>query len=463
MQERARERRKFRRVRQVLTWPRAGLVAAVLFAMSSSGKMAAAESSAEQRASPEGPATVLLEYKETSYPMLARDVSVKAAPNRLLKEPAPAAGQVFRGVMQFGNSPSNALAFVWQTEPRRLFLDLNRNFDLTDDPAGMFSGRAAFAVSGAYHQVFTNVPLSFPATSRGAPMLVNLELSCSERDRRVVAIAELRSFWQSKVTWGGQEWQLGLLPNLSDSPGSFRQGQVLLRPWEERNRAFQGACEPLDARMMGGYWRDVMLRAPDTFAVGPRVFFAGQTCQLDWTAEPQGCREKFVLRLTGQPTALGEMKISGSHIRRLVLEGEPCLVVLAHPEASVRVPVGRYYPRCVWLQKGRTEAYFRFGVLTLGKTTVLDEVTGAQLPVMAPPPPERVVVDERRPGMISVGGPLTNCVSATHRGRELFLSYKLLGAGGGEYRPVGRDFEEQPQFTIREGGLRVGAGKFEFG
>ena len=45
----------------------------------------------------------------------------------------------------------------------------------------------------------------------------------------------------------------------------------------------------------------------------------------------------------------------------------------------------------------------------------------------------------------------------------MFLSYRLLGAGGGEYRPVGEGFEEQPQFTIREGGVRVGTGKFEFG
>ena len=185
---------------------------------------------------------------------------------------------------------------------------------------------------------------------------------------------------------------------------------------------------------------------------------------MDWTAEPQRCADKFVLRLTEQPTVLGELRIAGRFIRRLVLEGGPCVVVLAPPEPSVRVPVGRYYARCVGLQRGRAEAYFRFGTPASGKVTVMDEVTGAQLPMISPPPPEQaVVVDEARPQVMEVGGPLTNCVSATHRGQELFLSYRLLGAGGAEYRPLGGDFAWQPQFAIREGNSQVGAGKFEFG
>ena len=290
------------------------------------------------------------------------------------------------------------------------------------------------------------------ASPAGTPMLVDLEFSYSERSDRMVVNAALRSFWQGKVIWGGHEWQLGLVPSLSDQPGSFRQGQVLIRPWKEHDRAFKARCEPRDTRMMGGAWRDQVLSAPDTFAVGPSVFFGGLACRLDWAAEPQRCEEKFALRLIGQPTALGELRITGRFIRRLMLEGGPCVVVLAHPESSVRVPVGRYYARCVRLQRGRTEAYFMFSAPASGRVTVMDEVTGAQLPVISPPPPDQAVaVDGGRPQVMAVGGPLTNCISATHRGRELFLRYRLLGAGGAEYRPLGEDFAWQPQFTIREG------------
>ena len=453
-----------RMVRQLLTGRGAGLIAAALLTATFPGSAKTVESSADEAGSSERKATVLLEYQETGYPVLYRNVLVQAAPSRSTEEQAVAPARIHHGVLRFGNDPSNAVAFVWQTGLRRLILDLNHNPERAGDPERAFSGRELFSVPGGCHQVFTNVHLSFPATSAGAPMMMDLEMAYSGRDHKIVVVAALRSLWQGKVSWGGQEWQVGLVPNLSDRAGSLRQGQLLLRPWDERDKAFQGRCDPLDTRMMGGYWRDVVLRAPETFAVGPGVFFGGQAGQLDWAADPRGCGEKLAVELAARPAALGDLRISGSSIRRLVLEGGPFVVVLAHPEASVRVPVGSYYPRSVWLQRGRTEAYFRFGVPTSGKVSVMDEITGAQLPIISSRPAGQVVVvDGGRPGLMLVGGPLTNCVSATHAGREVHLGYQLRGVGGGEYRPVGRDFDSEPQFTIREGGLRVGGGKFEFG
>ena len=45
------------------------------------------------------------------------------------------------------------------------------------------------------------------------------------------------------MTVAGHEWQLGLVQNISDQPGSFQRGQLLLRPWEERDKRFSGSCE----------------------------------------------------------------------------------------------------------------------------------------------------------------------------------------------------------------------------
>lgn len=95
---------------------------------------------------------------------------------------------------------------------------------------------------------------------------------------------------------------------------------------------------------------------------------------------------------------------------------------------------------------------------------VVEEITGSQMPVLGPPPPEQaVVVDADRTAVLAVGGPLTNSVSAAHRGRNLLLSYRLIGAGGGEYwLEAGRD-RKPPQVTIRQTGKRIGSGQFEFG
>jgi hypothetical protein len=447
-------------------WPKAALAATVVLAMTGRGSVSGREDSARPGVPAGTVTTVPLEYQETTYQFLYRDVPVERRLTPFPKEPAVAPGPVVRGVLKFGGNPSDAIPFVWQGGAKKLFLDLNRNQDLTDDPAGVCSAKLLFSATPSFlHQMFTNLHLSFPASSSGAPMRVDLcfMMDTARRPDRVICTAELRSYWQGKVTREGQDWQVGLMQNLSDQPGSFRHGQLLLRPWEERNNWFMASCEkPEDT--LGVPWEgmDWMARASEAFAFSPRVFFEGHAYQLDWGAEPRGREEKLALRLTEQPTALGDLGITGSFVQRLVLTGDTYMVVLAQPAASVKVPAGRYHPYRVRLKQGKAEAYFNFGVPQTGMANVMEEVTGAQMPVISPPPPEQaVVVEEQRAAVLVMGGPLTNCVSATHRGRNLLLSYRLIGAGGGEYR-LCHDWRP-PQFTIGRSGKRIGSGQFEFG
>jgi hypothetical protein len=412
--------------------------------------------------------TVPLEYQETSFQFLFRNVPVERRLAPFPQEPALAHGAVVRGMLKFGGNLSNAIPFVWEGGAKKLHLDLNRNQDLTDDPAGVVPATALFSVGPSFiHQVFTNVPLSFPATSAGAPMLVDLELGLdlARHPGEPLFTACLHSYWQGKVTREGHDWQVGLMQNLSDQPGSFQQGELLLRPWEERNKRFIASCEvPMDTLALAWTGKNWMVRASDAFAFSPKVFFEGHACQLDWSAEPRGREESLALRLTEQQTALGELRITGSYIQRLVLTGGPYMVVLNQPAASVKLPLGRYHPYRVWLQQGKAEAYFNYGMPQSGMANVVEEITGSQMPVLGPPPPEQaVVVDAERTAVLAVGGPLTNSVSAAHRGRNLLLSYRLIGAGGGEYwLEAGRD-RKPPQVTIRQTGKRIGSGQLEFG
>ena len=451
------------------TRPGGALLAAALLATACPDNVLGREAPA-QPATPSGAVTTVpLEYQETSYQFMYRDVPIECRVAPFPKEPASAPGPVVRGVLKFGGNPSNAIPFLWQGGARKLFLDLNRNQDLTDDPAGAVPAKMLFSAYPAFlHQLFTNVPLSFPASSAGAPMRLDLCfcLDSVRHPEKPFCNAAVRSFWQGKVTRGGQDWQVGLLQNLSDQPGSFLRGQLLLRPWAERNDWFIAASEkPEDT--LGIAWNGMnwMARASEAFAFSPKVFFGGQAFQLDWAAEPQSGEDKLTLRLTEQPTALGELQITGSFIHRLVLTGEPYRVVLAQPAPSVKVPPGRYYPYRVWLKQGKAEAYFDFGVPLSGKANVLEEVSGAQMPVVSPPPPEQaVVVSEQRTTALAVGGPLTNVVSAAHHGRNLALSYRLIGAGGGYYRTWnGGGSGAQPEFTVAKSGRKIASGKFEFG
>ena len=158
------------------------------------------------------------------------------------------------------------------------------------------------------------------------------------------------------------------------------------------------------------------------------------------------------------------MRITGGFIRRLVLTGGPYVVVLAQPPATVKVPPGCYHPYRVWLENNKAQAYFNFGVPQSGKANVVEPISGAKMPVLAAPPPEQaVVVDEQRSALLAVGGPLTNWVSATHRGQSLLLSYRLIGAGGGEYRLSAGGDRKPPRFAVDRAGKTIGAGEFEYG
>jgi len=82
--------------------------------------------------------TAWLACQETDYAVLSGSVGLKSRPTSFKKEPAPASGRIVRGVLNFGADPSNSIAFIWQCGEGKLCLDLNRNEDLTDDPAGVF-------------------------------------------------------------------------------------------------------------------------------------------------------------------------------------------------------------------------------------------------------------------------------------------------------------------------------------
>ena len=447
-------------------WSGTVLPGVAMFALSCPGQVAGGGLAGVPAATAATVITAPLEYKETAYAFQFRNVPVECRAGSFPKEPARVYGHVVRGVLKFGGNPANAIPFLWQPGARKLCLDLNRNQDLTDAANGTFMGHPTgpqFAT--LYHQVFTNIHLSFPATSTGAPMLMDFDFFQYGDSGQPLVQAMGRSFWQGKVTVAGKDWQVGLVQNLSGQPGSFKAGQLLLRPAAAQSEGFSVASEvPEDTDALPWCGKNEVARASDAFAFSPKVFFEGRAWQLDWSAEPRGREEKLALRFAEQPSELGELRITGSFIQRLVLTGGPYEVILDQPQASVMIPPGRYQPYRVWLKQENARAYFEFGLPRSGKANVVQAETGAQMPILSPPPPEQaVVVAAQRIAVMAVGGPLTNYVSATRRGRNLLLNYQLIGAGGREYWLAGRGIQQPPHFTVSRSGKSLGTGQFEFG
>jgi len=136
-----------------------------------------------------------------------------------------------------------------------------------------------------------------------------------------------------------------------------------------------------------------------------------------------------------QSSALGEIKLQGKYIERLVLRRKDGHIErFDQPAETIKLPVGEYLP----------EAYLKGGY----SCRFLSR-------------DRRVTVAENKPVVLKVGAPLKQTVKAQRRGRILVLNYELLGVGGEMYTSANRT--KPPTFTVYRGDKEIASGKFEFG
>jgi hypothetical protein len=365
-----------------------------------------------------------LEYQETSNAVANWGVSITPQSAPFKKEPAAAGGKTIRGKLQFAGGPGNSIGFLWQRDAGKLYLDLSGNGDLTGDPGGVFTAPAS---TGNYVQeMFTNVHLTFNTASGKSRVLADILLYDygALQPNQPSCTFGLRSFWQGKVTLEGRDWQAGIVQLGVNAAGTFDNGRLLLRPWEERNRKFNVA--------------DGLLA---TVPFARKLFLDGHAWQLECVARSQNGEASPDLHFTGQTVPLGDLKITGQYISRLVLPGA-YLVVLDHPAASVQVPVDSYNQPEIALEQKGAAAY---------RDLPRSQEGG------------RFSVDGKAPAVLNAGGPLTNSVTASRQGRDLVLDYTLVGAGGDDYTLATEDRTKPPSFAIYKGDKKIGSGDFEYG
>ena len=201
---------------------------------------------------------------------------------------------------------------------------------------------------------------------------------------------------------------------------------MLLRPWEKRNQPFNADDGSLA-----------------TVPFSRKLFLDGHAYQLECIARSQNGEARPALQFTEQSVPLGELKITGQFIRRLVLTGGPYLVMLDHPAGVVKVPTGSYNQPDI-----RARTKWRRGLLR----------NSGQMQVC-----RRISVDDKTPAVLHAGGPLTNSVTASRQGQDLRLDYRLVGAGGEAYQLAKQDHSKPPEFAVYKGGKKIASGTFEFG
>ena len=366
-------------------------------------------------AAPAASYTFDLNYQETDEELVFRSVGIEVRTNPFQKEPALPGQNVYRGTLLWGTRPEQAMPFIWDKGRGQLYLDLNRNHDLTDDPKGILASAAR-----GDSQSFTNIHLVLPTATGDRSVRLQMNFN-SYQAGTVRAYAGLCSYWGARVNLLGTDWQIGLVESVPDGKAPVSPRHLLLRPWAERQRLF---------RLTSG--------SPDFFGYTTNLFFGNQAYVLDCRYEPGGDSPKYKVTFKEQAPRLGELKVTGSSLHRLILIAKPALTVLLdQPEGTVKLPVGSYSLEEIWLREGEVEV----GSFRAGKVSVGD----------------------RRAASLFAGGPLTNSVEVKSQDHDLQLNYKLLGADGRAYQFPRPDYQHPPEFAVFQGTNRLAGDKFKFG
>jgi hypothetical protein len=359
--------------------------------------------------------SVALNYQETDEVLASRQFDLKVQKTPFSKEPPLGKKDIFRGLLLCGERPDQAVAFIWDKPKGRLYLDLNRNRDLTDDPQGAFVSQ-----TNRNSQSFTNIHWPLPAGA--GKTTVRLELNFYAYGAGKLRVdAGLCYFWEAQLSLQGADWQFGLVESELKRKVTDPPEYLLLRPWSERQRPF---------RLVAG--------TPDFCKFTSNLFFGNRVYALDWRYERGSPAGKYLVTFKEAAPRLGELSVTGASLNRLILTGSRGLTLLLdQPHATIKVPVGTYSLDEIWLRQGEVE---------LVRTEA-----------------GKVRVEERRAATLVAGGPLTNSVTVRSEGHDLRLNYQLLGTDGGTYRFAQPDYKHPPEFAIFQGTNRLAAGKFQYG
>ena len=279
--------------------PVASLMLAGLFWLGGCGFAARAQASTSLPSSLPPQQTAWLEYRELSYPIANYPVSFTLQSAPFKKEPNLGGRAATRGIFKFGNNTEQFVSFILDRSQGKLYLDLNRNQDLTDDTHGVFTTTERGV--GAYYQSFANIPLTFKTAVGTQPALVDLAIY--HYGNPMTVQAGCRYCWEAKTSFQGRDYLLALADNLTGKLGSPEGGYLVLRPWAAGNQAFSVQNASLDG-----------------FPFARGLFFAGQTYHLDWSFLRRDGALGYKVELNPQVAELGELKLTGKYVNRLVVD-----------------------------------------------------------------------------------------------------------------------------------------------
>jgi len=394
------------------------LLVLILFITAAGTGLCGAEESGGQDSITDDAGTVLakhtidLNYKsgKLGFAVSCKDTDLES----FEKEPDFGNHDIICGFLPIGTNQKEHIGFAWDIDGRKLYLDLNRNRDLTDDPAGVFQSD----MSGRF-QHFRDINLSLQKGTLNLPYVINMDMYSYGQSHHFCS-ASIVSNFTGEMTLHGRKWNIAVVDNMN---GRIDPGDHFFMTRQDVD--------------MGNNMDWGQLNVPKS------VFLDSHNYDVSFEFQPGKTEPKLQITLAESEKPMGRLDIDGENIARLVLESDSSTVLLHYPGKSVSIPAGDYHCRNIFLYDKKA------GIFAYDSTR--------------PPRSTSLSVPRDQSVIFKAGGPLDSNVEVTREGNTLNLRYKLLGAGRREYKRMQDNREKPPAFTIYRGNKKIVSDTFEYG
>jgi hypothetical protein len=355
-------------------------------------------------------ATFLLGY-QTNGPTATFRLPLGSSEIRFKKEPAFVGSQVVRSQFFVAPDQQDYIGFACDSEGNKLYLDLNRNLDLTDDPEGIRESGP-----DGWGQEFRNVTIPVEREGRHREIVMDLQIYGESWGRYTV-----RSSWGSDaVEIGGKPYQVAVVDN---GDGQFTPEDSLF-------------LEPVgnEFEVVGDETKRVELQVADSLVLD------GQAYALSYALSDNG--KTLELTIVPGDERMVEVPLTGEGLERLVLQDGGRAAVFFAPGPVIALPAGRY----------RAEVRVQAGA---GELTSLWSSRRVYLNVR----------EGKNQDPWAVGGPLASKLSYSMEGSLLTFDQAATGADGETYSVVnapGRALGK-PKLRVMHEGAVIHVGEFEYG
>ena len=361
---------------------------------------------------------VRLPFREYGGLALYKNVPLDGKDIVFRKEPDYNGHEIVRGDLPIGHDKKDHLCFAWDSTERKLYLDVNRNLDLTDDPSGVYYSYN----KNKFFDFFKGIRIvSYPGHN---PAQYLLDIRLQRNNVKEFCNVMVCSGWQGAVKLYGRTWWIGIVDNLDGIIDS--EDSIIVQP-----------VAKVGKKIPAGFLDFDRIPVPDN------LFFGGHTYKLSFTIESGEAGGDVAVSFTETHPHMGELTIDGSHIKRLYLaqsSGENLtFAMFDSPGKTVHIPAGTYDQQRIILA----------GEDSLGVFYAIRN--------------RDIIVSAEKPATVRLGAPLNNSVSVKRRGSDLLINYQLLGAEGEVYTQAMRNTDNPPQFAAFLGGRKIASGSFRYG